>query len=234
MILYCNSDSYGVLSTTRHRYSEFLGKKLSCQQVINNGLSGSCNNRIIRTTVRDLTTIRLQNPKTPILAVICLGSLIRNEWWNLQKPVVGNDGHFESFQIFSATEGAKQAYTSYAKEWYRLYDDEAEQTNLFVQLVLLTGWLKQNQIEYIMFAGNSITYKKIAYDDIFIKEFADKIFSDPAILNINDFSFTKYCLSKGYCPFDYDQWQEHGHHGESAHKDFADFLHDFYIDLYQK
>jgi hypothetical protein len=234
MILYCNSDSYGVLSTTSNRYSEFLGEKLQCQQVINNGLPGACNQRILRTTLRDLIDLRLKNTQTPILAVICLGSLIRNEWWNLQKPAVGNDGHFETFQIFGATAGANQAYTSYAKEWYRLYDDEAEQTNLFVQLVLLTGWFQHNQIQYIMFAGNSLTYKKMAYDDIFIKEFSNQIFSDPAILNINNFSFVQHCLSKGYHPFDYNLWKENGHHGESAHKDFADFLHDFYIDLYQK
>jgi hypothetical protein len=215
------------------RYSEFLSDLLNVDLLVNNGLGGACNRRILRTTVRDLIQLKSQYPTQDILSVICLGSLIRNEWWNPNANLDNSaDGHFQSFQIHG-TDYKDQPFVRYANEWYRLYDDEAEQTNLLMELTLLTGWLEFNQIKYIMFAGNSMSYKKIAYDDVFIKDFANKIFSNQRILNINDFSFVKYCIDQGHRPFDYNQWKNHGHHGEVAHKDFANFLYQYYNKIYQ-
>ena len=89
--------SYGVMSTGL-RYSEFLAQALDAKS-INGGKAGSCNQRIFRTTVRDLLKLRQQTDE-PILCVLCLGSLIRGEWWNEAKQPLPNetDGHFESFQ----------------------------------------------------------------------------------------------------------------------------------------
>jgi len=228
MLLYCNSDSYGVLSTTKNRYSEYLGQLLNADTVVNNGLPGSCNARIIRTTVRDILDIR-KNNNDSVLAVICLGSMIRNEWWNVDKklPDGFNDGHFESFQIHGVNNQQLPFY-QYAMEWYRHYDDEAEQTNFMMQLVVLTSFLKQQKINYIMFAGNNSTYKPLDYHNIFIKSFADYIQDDPDILDLNNFSFTQYCLQHQHVPFDKAQWGIHGHHGELAHQDFAKFLFNHY------
>jgi hypothetical protein len=230
MILYCNSDSYGVMSTTKNRYSDFLGEALGASITINNGKSGSCNRRIVRTTLRDLTDIKDTNPLEEILAVICLGSLIRTEWWDEDyKPKPNEtDGHFQSLQIHKLNNNKNKPSSNYLKEWFKLFNDEAEQTNLLVDLVLLTTWFKSNDINYIIFAGSNVTYKKNDYSDIFIESFSKKIFNDPHILNINTFSFVQYCLERKHVPFDYDQYQNNGHHGEKAHKDFAEFLLNFY------
>ena len=226
MIVYSNSDSYGVMSTGL-RYSEFLAQSLDAKSV-NGGKGGSCNQRIFRTTVRDLSTLRQQTDE-PILCLLCLGSLIRGEWWNEAKRPLPNetDGHFESFQIFSAGNPA-HPICDYMNQWYKLYNDEAAQTDLMLQLTLLTSWLTSNNIEYIIFAGNTVTYKQIDYNDVFIKDFATPIFADKNILNLNKFSFVTYCIEHGHKPFDYDQFKEHGHHGEPAHKDFANFLLELY------
>lgn len=227
MIVYSNSDSYGVLSTTNSRYSDFLSQELNAK-VINSGKNGSCNQRIFRTSIRDLIKLRASEPEEEILALVCLGALHRTEWWNPDYRPRDNeiDGHFCSLQIHNLN----KTHPTYAKEWFKVFDDEAEQTNLLMNLVLFTTWLKNNNIKYIIFAGNNVTYKKISYDNLFIKDFSDKIFNDPGILNINTVSFTKYCLDLGHVPFDYDLYQEHGHHGELAHKDFAKFL----LQLYQQ
>ena len=229
MILYCNGDSYSMLSTTKNRYSEYLGNLLDADTVINNGLPGSCNARIIRTIVRDILDIR-KNINDTVLAVICLGSMIRNEWWNIDKvlPNGFNDGHFESFQIHGVKGNQQLPYYQYAHEWYRHYNDEAEQTNFFKELVMLTSFLKQQHVEYIIFAGNNLTYKAINYQDIFIKSFADYIHNDPNILDLNNFSFTGYCLEQQHIPFDKDQWGINGHHADPAHQDFAKFLFNHY------
>ena len=228
MLLYCNSDSYGVMSTTKNRYSEYLGELLQATTVINNGLPGCCNARIVRTTVRDILDIQ-KTTDHRILAVVCLSSMIRNEWWNPDKivPVGVNDGQFDSFQIHG-TNNRQLPYYQYAQEWYRHYNDEAEQTNFFKEMVMLTSFFKQQKVDYIIFAGNNLTYKKIDYQDVFIKSFAECVHSDPNILDLNNFSFTNYCLEQHHVPFDQEQWGRHGHHGESAHKDFAKFLFNHY------
>ena len=228
MIVYSNSDSYGVMSTGL-RYSEFLAQALNAKS-INGGKEGSCNQRIFRTTIRDLLKLR-QETNEPILCLLCLGSLIRGEWWNELKKLTPNetDGHFESFQIH-AVDFSNHPARAYMDQWYRVYNDEAVQTDLMLQLTLLTSWLKNNKIEYIVFAGNTITYKKIDYNDVFVKDFATPIFADQNILNLNKFSFVTYCIEHGHKPFDYDQFKEHGHHGEPAHKDFANFLLELYYE----
>lgn len=227
MIVYSNSDSYGVESTGQ-TYSEFLASALDAK-VINAGVSGSCNQRIIRNTVRDLIKIK-QQTKEPILCLICLGSTIRGEWWNPKKKITpgDTDGHFQSFQIYANKNSDTLPIREYMEQWYKVYDDEAMQTNLLMELVLLTSWLTNNNIEYIVFAGNHVTYKEIDYNDVFIKNFAELIFADKNILNINNFSFVKYCCGRGHVPFDFDQYKEHGHHGQDAHKDFANFLLEHY------
>ena len=224
MILYANSDSYGVEANGGQVYSYFLGKLLGCDRVVNNGLSGSCNNRILRTTLRDLMQLREENKDEEITAVICLGSMIRHEWWDISQSPVDNDGHFRSFQIHGVMNDKSLPYYKYAMEWYRVWDDEAQQTDLFRNLVMLTAWLKLNKIKYIMFAGSEFTYKKISYNDVFIKHFAQAIFNDPGIMDLNEYSFVKTCLDAGFVPYDYQKWQNFGHHAELAHEYFATFL----------
>lgn len=226
MIVYSNSDSYGVMSTGL-RYSEFLAQSLDAT-CINGGKEGSCNQRIFRTTVRDLMKLKQQTNK-PILCLLCLGSLIRGEWWNESKKLMPTetDGHFQSFQIHTA-DNHDHPIRDYMAQWYRLYNDEAVQTELMLQLNLLTSWLTNNNIQYMVFTGNNITYKKMDYNDVFVKDFATPIFADQNIFNLNNFSFVKYCLEHGHMPFDYNRYKENGHHGESAHKDFANFLLEYY------
>jgi len=226
MIVYSNSDSYGVMSTGL-RYSEFLAQSLNAKSV-NGGKGGCCNQRIFRTTVRDLLKLR-QQTNEPILCLLCLGSLIRGEWWNEAKRLLPNetDGHFESFQIHGV-DSLNHPARAYMDQWYRVYNDEAVQTDLMLQLTLLTSWLTNNNIEYILFAGNNLTYKQIDYNDVFLKDFATPIFADKNILNLNNFSFVTYCLEQGHKPFDHDQWKDNGHHGEPAHRDFANFLLELY------
>lgn len=224
MILYANSDSYGVEANGGKVYANFLGEMFDCDLIVNNGLSGSCNDRIIRTTLRDLIQLRETHKQEEITAVICLGSMIRHEWWDLSQPPVDKDGHFRSFQIHGAMNDKSSPYYRYAMEWYRVWDDEAQQTNLFRNLVMLTAWLRSYKIKYLIFAGNELTYKKIAYDDVFVKPFSQIIFNDPGIMNLNEFSFVKTCLNAGFVPYDHEKWQNFGHHSEPAHEYFAKYI----------
>lgn len=217
-MIYANSDSYGVSGTTAIRYPEALGELLNTS-VINRGENGSCNRRIIRTTVRDLC--EMQNDVT--LAVICLAPLTRGEWWNEDKVPTDNDGHFESFQIHSPRLSDSPC-RPFAESWYRLYNDEAEQTNLFLEILLFKNWLKSRNIPYLIFSGNNATIKKIDPEDVFLRSFYHDIREDAGVLDLYDFSFCKFCLDQGHIPYDHEQYGGHGHHAEAAHRDFAQHL----------
>ena len=56
MIIYSNSCSFGALNNSYPVYSEIIAKTLNAQ-LVNKGKPGSCNRRIIRTTLRDLNEI---------------------------------------------------------------------------------------------------------------------------------------------------------------------------------
>ena len=87
MILYANSDSYGILSTGKV-YAEFIAEAISADRLINSGLSGSCNQRIIRTTIRDCLTLKKENKD--IFALISIAQPNRFEYWG--EVAVNNDG----------------------------------------------------------------------------------------------------------------------------------------------
>ncbi len=213
MILYANSDSYGVLSTGK-TYADFIGEKLNAK-VINNGLSGSCNDRIIRTSVRDLLEIKEQE----VLAIIGLAHTNRTEYWS--DTALGNDGHFKSIQPTNTLGGIAAA----ARESHiRFYNDEAEVTKLFLDLILFTSFLKLHNIKYLIWEG-TMNQKPVDFTTPFIHHFNEQIISDSNILNLFDFSFAKYCaIIKKHIPYDYNKYQINGHHTEAAHKDFADYI----------
>lgn len=231
MILYSNSCSYGVMSTGK-TYSDFIAEKLNCE-VVNSGLPGCCNDRIVRTSVRDL--LELKSKQTDIFALISFTSLYRFEFWNNEKPAIENDGHFRSLQLSSLN---KNNYNSpidniliekYASSWFQLYDDEAQICNLFSKIVLLTNFLKNNNIGYLIWFG-PMNYKTVDYTTPFIKTFYQDIFNNKNIINFDQFSFSHYCsVTKGHVPYDSEKYGIYGHHCELAHKDFANYLLENYI-----
>ena len=107
MILYSNSDSYGVLSQPGNGtpygevYGKFIADKLG-SKFVNRGRSGSCNSRIMRTSTRDLIKLRLENPNKKIQALISLAGTYRNELWTEDNQLSEDfDGQFKSFQASS-------------------------------------------------------------------------------------------------------------------------------------
>jgi hypothetical protein len=220
MIVYANSDSYGVCSTGK-TYVDFIGQAFDASTV-NRGLSGSCNRRIIRTTIRDLLDLKKENKD--ILAIIGLAHTNRFEFWG--EDPVNNDGHFQSFQPGSVVPNlAKHLH----KGWIENYNDESANINLFLDLILLTKFFKSYDINYLIWQG-SMSLKSSDFDAAFIKNFYVEVKADSKILDMFNFSFSKYCsIMKGYIPYDSNLYGIHGHHCEQAHKDFAEYLLENYL-----
>lgn len=221
MILYANSDSYGVASTGK-TYVDFIGKKLNTNQVVNNGLSGSCNRRIIRTSIRDLLSLKKQDKN--IVGIIGLAPINRFEYWG--ETVTGNDGHFKSLQPAGIVpKEAKKLHQGHVET----YNYEASNTNLFVDIILLTSFFKTNNIKYLIWQGSQ-TLKPSDFAAPFINSFYDQVQLDSNVLDMFDFSFSKYCSTiKGYTPYDNHLYGIYGHHAEPAHQDFAEYLLENYL-----
>lgn len=227
MIIYSNSDSFGVVSTGKV-YSEFIAEHLNAR-LINRGLPGSCNTRIFRTTVRDLLELKQQTDEE-IVVLISYAGLFRNESWHNDREPVDNDGHFYSFQIGDYKKNIFDFWSdeiqNYAKSWFSQFTEEAEVTNLLCELILLTGFLRDNKIKYLIWSGpQTECIHPVDSDAPFISEFYKKITSDPRVfLPYDQISFCTWCTSRGYVPMDFAKFGKYGHHGEEAHKAFAEHL----------
>ena len=236
MIVYSNSDSYGILSgfwTKKHGsseqetqvYGEYIAKSLDCEYM-NRGRSGSTNSRILRTSTRDLIKLRRENPNTKIQALISLGTTYRLEIWTINNEHSEDlDGHFKSFQASNEFPSFSNNQKEFIKHWVAQYDNEAEQTNLLWQVIMFTNTLKRYNINYLIWWGPLIgVVKPIEYTNPFIEDFYQEFKKDTNILSFEDFSFCSWCLEQGFVPYDKEQYGDYGHHTPEAHQAFANYL----------
>lgn len=228
MILYSNSCSYGVCSTGK-TYSDFIGESLGATRIINNGLSGACNTRILRTATRDL--LGLIKNKEEILVLIGVAPVFRSEVWDQNflighEPIGGIDGHFRSFQTnYSDIKFMNHNNKEYFKAWVSSFYAVPEFINLCYQLNTFMAFLENNNIKYKIWSG-PMNYLREDYDPDFINDpLITSVLSNKNVFNFFDFSFANYCsMVKKYVPYDFKQYGLAGHHTEEAHKDFAEHI----------
>ncbi len=227
MIVYSNSCSFGIVSDGKV-YADFIASALGAD-LVNKGINGSCNDRIFRTTVRDLIEIR-EKTLEDVLVLISVASLYRYEYWGNTHS--DNDGNFQSFQIGSLTDknnSYPQEIKEFAKHWFVSQTDyEAMMLKLYYNLVVLTTFLKANNFKYLIWAGPNAVYKKFDEQTPFIKTFIN-FCNQTNIISLTDFNFCDYCLSQGYTPIDFNQFGNNGHHGELAHNAFSNYLLENYL-----
>ena len=240
MIVYINGDSYTAVSDGK-RYSEFLSERFQCD-VVDSAVSGSSNDRIFRTSLRDLMALKKQHDE--VVAVVSLSFPIRTELWDTD--VTNNrfkhDGEFVSIQPTQSKnwlankvsdQNLPKKYVDYANQWLIWYNIEAETTKLLKEILLLTTWCKYNKIKYVIFS--STLQESVDLESPFVKSFYDQVAADQQIIDIFKFSFTEWCLGRGYTAIDQFVQDIHGkvydigHHGENAHRDFANFLFENYL-----
>lgn len=260
MILYVNGCSWSCQSNetlTDKVYGDYLAEKLNIPLINHSALAAS-NDRIIRSTVRNLQKI-LKTEKD-IICVLNLTTLTRVDLWgndnklqSNKSPITkeffdrykkANDGDYISFNISSevmhkSTESIPEfdiqiksflANYHYEKEWYELY----------YRLFMLITYFKQNNIKYLIFAGAPLSESASVLDPNleWISVFRDPIINDPAILNFDDINFRHWAHDNGYKSFDGHIWpmdptgRPYGHPGPAAHAAWADFLYNKLTELY--
>jgi hypothetical protein len=240
LLVYSNSCSFGATNQQYKIYPEIVANQLTAE-LINCGLPGSCNRRIIRTTLRDL--LELKNQHKNILVLLGLTFITRTELWQPWLPAADNDGHFSSITadhkkidwsinglidtIVPDIEKLVDARVQeYYKHWLNHYHPESVMTELLIDLIMFTGWAKNNNINYIIFSNVDVLPgdNKVGYTSPFIKSLRDSVESDLHVINPWTFSFGGYALAQGLAPVDYHLYKQHGHPGEKAHALFANFL----------
>lgn len=237
MIIYLNGDSYMNFSTGK-KTSDFLGEYLKAKSV-NKSIPGSSNDRILRTSLRDLINLR-KSESGSIIAVIGLSFIYRKSFWDpiaqQEKWKNSDDGEFGSYQLMIGDDWFEKFHSKnkletnapnhmnrLIREHVRFFSTEAEFVNLFQQLILFSSWCRENNIQYIIFSG-PLQEDKIDIKAPFIEPFYTTTMQDKNILNIFEFSFCNYCFEQGFIGVDYEKLGKNSHQTEEAHASFAKFL----------
>jgi hypothetical protein len=241
-LVYCNGDSY----SDHHFHPTLLNNTYVnvvanyCQGfAINSAISGSCNRRIIRTTLHDMILQRKLNPTQQIIALIGLSFEIRSEIWidseTSHKPEESNfKTHAFTHQVdwrdrllagnSIDTPPLKQKvepkfYNEFSRGRAYFYSPYAERINLLADLIMLTSVLNSLDVKFLIF--QSPLPQKLE-SDYLLDFFKAQLSDNPNIFDLETFAFCNWCLSKNFVPLDFLDRPEIGHHGPSAHRAFAE------------
>ena len=162
-------------------YSEIIGDHYKIDY-INRAWPGSCNRRIIRTTLRD--SLDLPPGSLAIIQLTFLGRTEKvysghpDSAWKML-PDSAQEEYHESIKLVDSSDPDENAYMSF---WLRYFDEPAELTDLASQIIMLTGHLKSRGIDYFIYPHLALADQSAVNcvsDDRLMKE----ISQDPKIFN---------------------------------------------------
>jgi hypothetical protein len=200
--------------------------------VLSRARSGSCNRRIVRTTVHDMIQQRQLNPTQRIIALIQLTFEIREELWfdDIQQTLDPCETNFRSHQFSEMLSWREQLltnkkisnHTGFLRKWSEgrafFYNSYAQRINLLLDVLLLQNLLRSLDIQYLIFQGP----RAERLEDEYLKDFFLKQLSDPCILDFETFGFCNWCAEQGFTPLDSTEPAGIGHYKPDAHLAFAE------------
>lgn len=249
-LIYCNGCSYSDENYAspimkEGTYAHHLGKMLQ-GFIINNAAGGSCNRRIIRTSTHDLLLERSLNPDQQIIALIQLSFDIRSELWidDMENDRAEAESNFRTHQftalytwkepllaglglgppILTVPHDKRKNYldNKFLKQYSEgrafFYNTYAERINLLLDILFFTNLLKANNIDYLIFAGPVFD----TLVDEYMINFLKSQLQDPAIFDIEQFGFCKWCSDNGFETIDNLKFNKIGHFKSDAHLAFAE------------
>lgn len=240
-LIYCNGDSYSDhnyhASLHDNTYAHVIGRHLH-GHVINRARSGSCNRRIIRTTVHDLLLHSQLNPGQKIICLIGLTFEMRSEIWLEDRPrVTAEESNFHthtfadragwkdqlvdgSFQSPANRYGLDQKYFDmYTHGRAYFYSPYAERINLLCDLIMLRALMDQLGVKFVVFQSPR---PERLEQDYLLDRFLVEIQQDQRFLDLQEFSFTHWCDINSFQPLDAKEPRNIAHYGADAHKAFAE------------
>lgn len=231
--IYVNGDSHSQKRSEYKVYSDFLSELYPNANVINNALWGSNNIRIFRKSTEDLLAT---SGKT--LAVIGFSFVTREEfWYNGDYPVphIYEKNTFDfpiNRNLVDKLGFDTTLHHMYWQETVSDYDDPdiknmivnkhhnptKNLTDFIFNLVNFTGFLKSQNIDYLLFRGSlEQDLELINWDFIKSTNAWKYIQQDQKILDL-DFSIPRFAYENNLSTDDL------GHLLEDGHKKFTEFL----------
>lgn len=240
-LVYCNGDSYSneIYHQSLHGsvYANFVGQYLN-GFVINKSINGSCNRRIVRTTLHDMILQRKLNPAQPILALIGLSFEMRSEIWvdeitstapeesnfkthSFSQQINWRDNLLSNRDIDSPNsyELNEKFYKKYSDGKAFFYSPYAERINLLTDLIMLKSVLDSLNINFLIFQSPKAEKLQQDYLLDFLKT---QVHSDPRILDLEMFGFLDWCYENKFAPIDFPDRPKIGHYSSNAHQAFAE------------
>ena len=184
-ILYSNGCSFTDwrFIPREHRYPIIIGERLGWT-VHDRGLPGSCNSRIVRTTIRDCCA--LLDKREPIVALIQLSFLNRYEYAGT--PTADNRWKYENGDKFESLTPGKlyDGESELVQTWFRsnllLHNDEAAYMQLFASIIGLVGFFRQHNIRYYIYNGPA---QNNVFEPTDLYQYLKK---DPGVLDLQTFN----------------------------------------------
>lgn len=187
---------------------------------LNMGLPGSCNRRIIRTTLRDAIEFTKDT-----LVIVQLTLLQRTE--KAFTPGQNNEWKLENTQSYQeyheSIKGDIQENLNqeYYKTHVKFFDERAEVTNLAADLLMLTAFLKNKHIPYYIFNYPPLVSRATA-DQIYNDRLQVELRKDSNIMNIlSDSVVTQLGSGNWYYDAPKNSW---GHLNPDGHNLVAEIL----------
>ena len=148
-ILYTNGCSYtaNFELDAQKRYPAILAKRLGWS-LVDRAEPGSCNRRIIRTTIEDCLKLKQQGQE--ITALIQLSHLNRTEYPTVENPL---PDPFYSIKSNNSNSQMSEDAKKYSDYYWRLHNDHHILVNLITDLIGLISYFKQNDIQYLLYLG---------------------------------------------------------------------------------
>jgi hypothetical protein len=240
-LIYCNGDSYSDPirkdQTQTMVYADFVAQHCS-GFVLNKALSGSCNRRIVRTTVHDMIQQRQLNPNQKIVALIGLSFEIRSELWIDQASLhLPEESQFKPHTFSRQIEWrqnlldgkdiqpenthllAEKFFQKFSEGRAYFYSPWAERINLLCDLVMLRSLLESLNVEFLIFQGPPADALE---SDYLLDFFKQQINDDPRFFDIETFGFCEWCYKENFVPLDFHDRPTIAHYGPDAHQAFAE------------
>lgn len=235
-LIYCNGDSYSDenyhKSLKENTYAHFLGNYFN-GFVINNAIRGSCNRRIIRSSVYDLIQQRELNPTQKIFAVIGLSFELRGEIWTDKKLTVSErESNFQT-HVFSKETDWKERLLNlmpinnndpgsfldkYSQGRAYFYSPYAERINLMCDLIMMQSLLKELNINFLIF--QAAPAEKLETEHL-LDFFKTRLNTDNFI-DFETFNLCNWCYENNFVPLDFQDRPKIAHYGPDAHQAFAE------------
>lgn len=240
-LIYCNGDSYSDENYHASLKNNIYANAVAAQCngfVINKAISGSCNRRIIRTTLHDVILQRNTNPTQKIIALIALSFEIRSEIWVEQsESKFPEESNFRTHKFSEKItwrqdllDGVdintsnryyldKTFLDHYSKGRAYFFSPYAERINLLTDLVMLKSVLDSLNIDFLIFQSPKAEKLESDYLLDFLKQ---KLVDDSRFFNFEEFGFCDWCHDQNFTPLDFLDRPKIGHYGPDAHRAFAE------------